>query len=342
MLKDTANLRKIDDFSEAHQISYLSHLSERRQIILDGNTSTLMKLSAELNGIMALHLPWEQTNHLLFCTDTVQGKATAEILKAKLQRFEVRSVEICVLNGMTTASQQDFARGIDSLLNICEERLIPLRDSGHNILFNLVGGFKSLQAYLQMLGMIYANEICYKFEAPDAPLLRIPRLPLQFDMIPLRKSAVLMSHLAAGAIVSALDVSSLPDVYVEIDGNDACLSVWGKFVWNSEKEKILSSSLLEHPGLKYESSFLKDYEKCQQPRERVAHQEAIAKASVLWMDGGLASLRKDTGLLYETYENRKGIGHFRVSKGLRISCIPEQGTLTLRHLGAHDYVNTNP
>jgi hypothetical protein len=209
-------------------------------------------------------------------------------------------------------------------------------------LFNLVGGFKSLQAYLQMLGMIYADEICYLFESPGSPLLRIPRLPIHFDLEPLRQSAALMARLATGAIVREEDVSVLPSIYVEIDGGYAVLSTWGKFVWNSEKQNLLSGTLLEHPGIRYEHAFKKDYERCKEAPQRVAFQEAIAKAAVLWAENGLKELRRDGGLQYETYQNRKEIGHFRVDKGRRISCLPDGDTLVLRHMGSHDYVNDNP
>ena len=342
MLKRTANHRRLDEFTGNEQHEYESHQTIRHNLVLDGNEETVRNLSAELNGIFALNLPIGTTHHLLLCTDTVQGKATAEIVRAKLDQLGVRSAEVCVLEGMTTASQHDFTRGVDSLLNLCEERLVPLRESGHKILFNLVGGFKSLQAYLQMLGMIYADEICYLFESPNSPLLRIPRLPLHFDLEPLRQSAALMARLAANAIVPAFAVTVVPAVYVEIDGEDACLSVWGKLVWNTEKEKILAEALLEHPRLRYEASFMKDYEKCREVRQRVAFQEAIAKAAVLWADGGLEALRKDGGLLYETYNNQDSIGHFRVTQSLRISCLPEGDVLAFRHMGVHDYVNRNP
>ena len=342
LLKNNANKKKLDDFDEADREVYQSHLQARHALIRDGDAKVVRGLSAELNGIYALNLPFGETHHLLLCTDTVQGKATAEIVRQKLVQAGVRSVEVCVLAGMTTAAQEDFAQGIDCLLNLCEERLVPLRAAGHKILFNLVGGFKSLQAYLQMLGMIYADEICYLFEAPDSPLLRIPRLPLHFDFEPLRQSAVLIARLATGAIVPKAEVAALPAVYVEVDGDDACLSVWGKLVWNTEKAKILAENLLEHPGLRYELSFQKDFEKCQEARQRIAFQEAVAKASVLWAEGGLAALRQDGGLQYETYQNRAGVGHFRAGQGPRISCVPENAILVLRHAGPHDYVNDNP
>ncbi len=341
LLKRTANIKSIDTFGEERRV-FETHLTERHSWILDGNEKAVRDLSAELNGLFALELPFAETSHLLFCTDTVQGRATSEIIEEKLNQLGVRRVEICVLNKMTTASQHDFAQGVDSLLNICEERLIPLRESGHHIVFNLVGGFKSLQAYLQMLGMIYADEICYLFEAPGSPLLTIPRLPIHFDLGPLSQSLALMARLAANATVVEGEVSALPSIYVEIADGEAILSVWGKLIWSREKQELLSGDLLEHPGIGYEPTFRKDYEHLRESRQRVAFQEAIAKVAVLWLEGGLESLRRDGGLQYETYQNHNGIGHFRVDQGRRISCVPQSEVLVLRHMGSHDYINTNP
>lgn len=67
------------------------------------------------------------------------------------------------------------------------------------------------------------------------------------------------------------------------------------------------------------------------------------QVSLLFREQGLAGLRKDGGLLYETYESRAGdTGHFRLNQDWRISCRPEGNILRLRHVGSHDYVNDNP
>jgi hypothetical protein len=46
----------------------------------------------------------------------------------------------------------------------CQDTLPGYRESGYHIVFNLTGGFKSIQGWMQTLGMFYADEIVYIFE----------------------------------------------------------------------------------------------------------------------------------------------------------------------------------
>jgi hypothetical protein len=62
----------------------------------------------------------------------------------------------------------------------CARTLFRDTDIRIRVTFNLVGGFKSLQGYMQTLGMLFADESVYVFEG-ERELLRIPRLPLDID-----------------------------------------------------------------------------------------------------------------------------------------------------------------
>jgi hypothetical protein len=63
-------------------------------------------------------------------------------------------------------------------------------------------------------------------------------------------------------------------------------------------------------------------------------------------EGNTAPLKQQGGIQYDNYAGKRlgkqPIGHFRISRGIRVSCMAENGGLTLRHFGAHDYVNNNP
>ncbi len=107
------------------------------------------------------------------------------------------------------------------------------RVQGYHIIVNLSGSFESLQAYAQTLGMFYADEIIYVFEARDSPLIRIPRLPLEWDEMPLRHYASVFARIeAAGALTvadldAALDSVKMPEAYLEQEGESITLSLWG-------------------------------------------------------------------------------------------------------------------
>jgi hypothetical protein len=59
-------------------------------------------------------------------------------------------------------------------------------------------------------------------------------------------------------------------------------------------------------------------------------------------NGDTAPLKSDGGLLYEVYQNKGGIAHFRITQGIRVSCVASEGTLILRRYGKEPDVNKNP
>lgn len=341
LLRKAANYGR-DDFSTVELDTVRVRIKDVQNTLQGVPATERWNMGAELNGILAIDAIGPEFSHVILHTDTFLGKECANIVANRLKNLGVRHAEAQLVEGLKTTSQDDFAFGIDNLIYWCDQMLPSLRASGNRVVFNLNGGFKSVQAYLQTLGMIYADEICYVFETPGAPLLRIPRLPLRFSSEPLEQYRGLFVRLAAGNdTVEMAAVSALPASYIESRDGLACLSAWGKLAWNSEKERILSESLIEQPGLQIAPSFAADFVKRTDNHERVALQEALAKAAVQWRDSGLKGLRADPGLLYETYSGKGDIGHFRVGK-LRISCEPAGAVLQLRHCGQHDYVNDNP
>jgi len=62
-----------------------------------------------------------------------------------------------------------------------EDNLIGYKRNGYRVIFNLTGGFKSVQGFLQSIASLYADEAVYVFETASE-LLRAPRMPLRLDM----------------------------------------------------------------------------------------------------------------------------------------------------------------
>lgn len=229
------------------------------------------------------------------------------------------------------------------LLDWCERTLTASNNLNRKIIFNLAGSFKSFQAYCQAIGMIYADEICYIFEGKNSELLRIPRLPLQFDHKPLDDYKSIIARMAFGEIVSRDVLKSMPEAYLTIDENgDATLSTWGMLAWNSVKKDIMSEALIEYPKLAYLDTFRRDYEKINDVDRKVDIQMTLAHVSLLFEQKGLFALREHGGLQYEKYVNRNDqLGHFRLNNDWRITCEEKDGMLSLRRVGKHE-VNENP
>lgn len=343
-LRDSANLTLEKTPPEAKAI--LESLKQRAlEKLNEGSVGKIRSASAELNGIYGIYdenlQAGKQDVHLLIATDTAQGEGTANIVGDFLKTHGIANVQIWKPKGLSTASTEVFTNGIDELLEQIDEAIPGYKESGYRICFNLVGGFKSLQAYLNTIGMFYADEIIYIFEGPNSEMITIPRLPIAIDrsIIDPMKFALM----AAGEI-QVSELGDVPETTIVKADDVATLSNWGKLTWNNCKLDLLSQDLLPFPGLEYETSFLGDYKDCRDKKERLKLQETLAKVSSLLTqnNGDIASLKNDGGVQYDVYTNKKGIGHFRVTQGLRVSCVKEGEVLKLRHYGQHDYVNKNP
>ena len=341
MLIRTANLR-VDQLATEDRDRIGDRRTDIEALLSQASEQDVRGQSAELNGLLALGPIRGADRHYLLYTDTLQGEACACLAAGWLR--QAGGVPIPVkLEHLTVASPEAFAHGVDSLLREIDKLVNEERARESRVVFSLVGGFKALHAYAHTIGMFYADEISYLFEGPGARLIRIPRLPIRVDEGSLQAHAAAVARMAQGEIIASGELEGVPETYLSVDDNgDATLSDWGLLLWLQRRRDLLSDKPLDQPGLLHLDSFRRDYENEKNPDRRVALQEALAKASVLWRSGGLKDLRRDGGLLYEDYANQDAVGHFRISQDIRVSCRPGGSILELRHYGAHDYVNDKP
>jgi putative CRISPR-associated protein (TIGR02619 family) len=354
LLRDTANAGEKE--LAAEQKAAIDSAAAAVEVLLQSAAPReLTSLSAELNGLYSYYgqdfwsgLPGLDC-HVLLATDTYQGRKTAGLLTEHLKKAGIKSVSILVPRGLSTKNCGSFTAGVNEIIAWCEDTLPGYRQSRYRVVFNLVGGFKSLQGYMNTLGMFYADEIIYIFEAPTADIIRIPRLPVTMDDVPvLRQKASLFALMENGYLAEKEEVADVPEIYLKSDHEGCCtLSTWGLLVWKRNKRRILSGDLLEFPALAYENSFLKDYQVIVDKDFRTDIQSTLANVSLIYRERGLEGLRRDGGLLYKDYENRRDssgrkIGHFRLNRGRRVSCVPDGQVLRLRRVGEHDNVNNNP
>lgn len=301
------------------------------------------KQSAELNGVVRLGLSNADT-HFLIATDTLQGRLCSGIA-AEWIRAQGVDASAHPINGLTTADTESFRAGVINLLHWCDTTLPALQAQRRRVIFNLVGGFKAMQAYMQVLGMFYADEIVYIFES-GSELIRIPRLPVQWDHESLRKHAAVVVRLYHGAQDTAPETTAgIPEAYleeVEIEGHRlVALSTWGRAAWLQHRLDILSGDLLPLPNITYEARFERDYRGLNEREVRASVQDAVARASVLLANGGPDLLRRDGSLQYTPLKGVPGVDHFRATQSLRITCTLQGAQLTLRRCGGH-HINDNP
>ena len=343
LLRDSANLRG-EEIEKEQVIDIIQTLQTRANNKLRTEKKQLIRrFSAELNGIYGIYQDklerGKQDIHILIATDTEQGKVTAEIVKTYLQDNGISNASIYSPQGLSTFSTTAFTTGIDDLIVWFKKNIKFYKEQGYKICFNLVGGFKSLQGYLNTIGMFYADEIIYIFEGTGAELITIPRLPISIDRDTLKSHIVNLALLDAGAALSPREAKGIPEALIAEIDNQITLSTWGNLIWEECKDEFLSTSLLNFPRLKYRDTFISDYNQIKVPQERIKLQESLAKVSrILKESNGDTTELAQTGLKYSPYESAPDIYHFRINLSLRVTCQMIEKNLILRYYGTHDRV----
>jgi putative CRISPR-associated protein (TIGR02619 family) len=216
-------------------------IEARRERFVDADGPTRRNMSAELNGIMAALDRYKPKHafHVLVHTDTALGKATAEVVQAALGNQSSR----VSAGGLRTNSLASFRAALGDLTKQLYELVSAYRNKGWFIVFNLTGGFKSLNGYLQTLATLTADRCVFLFEGA-AELMEIPRLPVRLaDLDELRAHATSFRRLAVGYRVRAEEVTKVPEsLLMEIDG-EVTTSVLGDVAWARHRSTLFAEKL---------------------------------------------------------------------------------------------------
>ena len=349
-LRDSANLKQDKLTPETETV--IKTLADRaRKKLLEDDVNTNRRLSAELNGIYGIYgglLPQNSNDqHYLICTDTAQGQQTGGLIKDFLENKGF-TVGVVTPSQLSTQDTESFTTGTKELIKWLEDNVPWRRDGGYRVIFNLVGGFKSLQGYMNTFGAFYADEVIYIFESPTSDLIKIPRLPIRIDTTLIENHLTEFAMMAAGKLYLLDELPGIPETlleYVEENGTTyAGLSAWGELLWHRTKSDLLSENLLQFPRLVYQQSFIND---CQNLNNQqwTKLQETLAKAAAALenSNGDITQLNNQvSGLNFEQLTNLDNICTLRITQSVRVSCEVANGGLTLRHYGNHDDVYANP
>ncbi|NEP56345.1 MAG: putative CRISPR-associated protein [Symploca sp. SIO2G7] len=353
LLEEKANDKELDDEDILEAIEELTDRAKEK--LVSDDIDEIRSTSAELNGIYGLyHNQLNQGNqdtHWLITTDTDQGQLSAELIRDFLRDNHL-TVDIYTPKDLSTVNTESFTNGIDELLEWFDNTIPGYRESGYQICFNLVGGFKALQGYVNTIGMFYANEIIYIFEGSNE-IITIPRLPIKVDTSVIKPVQFALMAAKVKICVKLSELQGVPETLIFSVGEEATLSNWGRLTWNDCKRQLLTKDLLYFPCMVYEKSFIRDYESnnvSEQNKLKLHEVLAEVSGSMLKFNGN--TTRFDRSLHFTRYEGGKRceggvkknqIDHFYMKNtGWRVSCIAKDGRLYLRHYGEHDYVNDNP
>lgn len=220
-------------------------LARAERELADADREMQRRLSAEMNGLHLLRQePPKQAQgmHWLVASDTWLGRGTAACVARALESVGEKA-EIKPIRGLRTDALDAFRTGVTELARLCAQDIKGMRAGGRRVVFNLTGGFKAVQGFMQALGMLYADDIVYVFERTDT-LLHIPRLPVELDALQIvRKHQYVFRRLEAGLPVTPEQVAGMPEMLYERADDIIDLSVWGQALWHEAKYALLEEKL---------------------------------------------------------------------------------------------------
>jgi len=225
-------------------------INDVRDTALKATPGEIVRMSAELHALVRWYdyRPFPaQDVHVLLYTDTWLGERAAQIVEAYLCRQGCQQVIPYRQKDLQTADLSSFQLALSEIVKWLEELLSDYQHRGYRIVFNLTGGFKSVQGFLQALAPFYADEVIYIFESQQA-LLRIPRLPVRLVATEtVREHLHTIRRLSLGLPVAETELDKLPETLLMRVNGDVALSAWGEVIWGQERKTVYGEKLLPSP-----------------------------------------------------------------------------------------------
>lgn len=246
-----ANLKNDSDCPYEERLLIDNHLRQRANEVKQASDAELAKLSAEMNAIFKFYdgNPTPQDMHILIHTDTWLGRETGNLLSEVLSQRGF-SVDTPTISDLRTQDLDSFQLALSELVKWAVETLPAYQQQQYKVVFNLTGGFKSIQGFMQTLAMLYADETVYIFES-NKELLRLPRLPVRLDGEQIvRDNLTVLRQLALGLPVSRDAVDALPETLVLRLDTERALSPWGELLWQQHKTAVYREGLHAAPSAK--------------------------------------------------------------------------------------------
>ena len=227
-----------------------AHAEKRKQELFAAHQSKdnqkLRRMSAEINSLLSWYdnTPSAKTDtHLLIQTDTVLGQLTAQMVEEWLE-LQAMQVNIISAQGLRTDKLENFRIALSDLAKDLVDTLSGYQAARAKIYFNLTGGFKGLNGFIQALSTLYADKTFYLFERSEE-LLFIPKLPFQLDARQIvMDNLAMFRRLEQELNCSANDLKTMPDtLYLELAG-EYILSEWGALIWQAEHKALYQQGIL--------------------------------------------------------------------------------------------------
>lgn len=228
-------------------------VDQRCEHMREATEEDAARLSAEINGLQAYYhgagtavADNEQDQHWLVVTDTYLGQRAFECIGGWLDgRFQQMAMKVTA-GGLNTSRIADFRAALADIVNVLDELdLAQWRRRGYRVVFNLTGGFKSVNGFMQTIGMLFADECFYLFEG-SGEVMRVPRLPISLDAAtPFRDNLDAVRRMANGKTLTRDECGTLPETLLFVVDDSVQLSEWGAALWLSARPEIYRKALME-------------------------------------------------------------------------------------------------
>ena len=327
--KEEIDKTLLDRFEEE-----IKKLKER---IVTLDKESLKKLSAELNALLRYYKDRfnKKDYYKLLHTDTYLGQKTAEIIEYYLKSQNLNVVSYSPKD-LKTSNIEEFHISLSDLVKDLSEELEGYRSSGYKIVFNLTGGFKGVNNFLQTMASLYANESIYIFENSNE-LLRIPRIPIKIDKRVFEDNINSFRALDIGIDIKKEELESIHKTLINQIEDEYMLSPWGEIVWQKFKMEYYQNNLLNSITAKveYSESFKKDFDALSQ-KEKYQINKSIDKLENYLNNGlNLRSLRYHElkGDIAKQYSHE--FYPFDGGDSRRCYCNEKDGRVVLEKIDAH-------
>ncbi len=211
-----------------------------------GDINIIKAAGAECNSLISYYNSMVFSNmdiHFLVKTDTYLGNKTAEHVMNWIQNSGGSVGGYITSSGLNNSNISMFTAALVDLVKWFSENIPLYRNNGYKIIFNLTGGFKSLNGFLQNIAAVYADEVIYIFET-GKEMLRIPSLPLKIDSIDIiEKNIKAFLRTSFGETIDIYD--GLPTLAFDCIDEKCYLNWWGRLIWEEGKKNIMSGKMLE-------------------------------------------------------------------------------------------------
>jgi putative CRISPR-associated protein (TIGR02619 family) len=297
----------------------------------------LKNFSAEMNSILSFYKNNfnKKDIHLLLFTDTYFGKKVAEVLKVFLENKGVTVIEF-LAQDLKTSNIEEFQLALSEIVKRLSDEINGYKQNGYNIIFNLTGGFKSVNSFLQTMASLYADKSIYIFET-SSELLEIPRLPITIDKSFFEKKFDVLRKLEKNLNIGEKLLENFPKSIIIKIGDEYAFSPWGEIVWQKYKNDIFQTKIINPivDNIKYSEEFMKNIEKLN-PYEKYQLNKSIEKLeNYVIKKENLKSLKYHSlnGQISQKYSNE--FYPFDGNDSRRVYCNEKDKEIILEKIDSH-------